>query len=135
MIKIDTNRLFEETLKARESSYSPYSNFAVGAVVLLKNGEYIHGTNVENAAYPSGMCAERIAMFTTYAKGYRKEDIVAIACTGDTKLPISPCAGCRQVMIELLDLETPVYLFNLKKDMKVFKVKELVPYLFDKEDL
>lgn len=135
MIKIDENKLFEECLKAREYSYSPYSNFAVGAALLLKNGEILHGTNVENAAYPSGMCAERIVMFNAYAKGYRKEDIAALAVLGDTKAPISPCAGCRQVMVELLNLDTPIYLFNLNKDLKVFTVKELVPYIFDKEDL
>ena len=134
-MKINENKLFEETLKAREHSYSPYSNFAVGAAVLLKNGQYIHGTNVENAAYPSGMCAERIALFSAYAQGYRKDDILAIGVTGDTNLPISPCAGCRQVMVETLNLDTPVYLFNLKHDVKIFKVSELVPYLFDKEDL
>ena len=134
-MKINEKELFKETLKARKHSYSPYSNFSVGAAILLKDGTYIHGTNVENAAYPSGMCAERIALFTAYAKGFRKDDILAMAVTGDTKLPISPCAGCRQVMVETLNLDTPIYLFNLKQDLKVFKVSELVPYLFDKEDL
>ena len=135
MINLDENRLFEECLKAREHSYSPYSNFAVGAVIALKNGNFIYGTNVENAAYPSGMCAERIAMYTAYAQGYRADDILALAVLGDTKSPISPCAACRQVMVELLNLDTPIYLFNLKKEHKIFTVSELVPYLFDKEDL
>lgn len=135
MMKIDENRLFEECLKARVNSYSPYSKFSVGAVLQLKNGNFIYGTNVENAAYPSGMCAERIAMFTAYAQGYRADDIVAMAVVGDTKAPISPCSGCRQVMVELLNLDTPIYLFNLNKELKIFTVKELVPYIFDKEDL
>ena len=135
MIKIDEARLFDECAKAREKSYSPYSKFAVGAAILLKNGSYIHGTNVENAAYPSGMCAERVAMFTAYAQGYRQDDIIAIGVLGDTKAPISPCSGCRQVMVELLSVETPVYLFNLNRELKIFTVNELVPYIFDKEDL
>lgn len=135
MIEINEKNLFEQAMKARENSYSPYSNFAVGAAILLKNGEYIHGTNVENAAYPSGICAERSAMFAAYSNGYRKDDILAISVVGNSKNPISPCAACRQVMIELLNLNTPVYLFNLNGDCKVFKVSDLVPYLFDKEDL
>ena len=132
---LDEKRLFDECLKARKNSYSPYSKFAVGAVAVLKDGNFIHGTNVENAAYPSGMRAERIALFSAYAQGYRADDIVAMAVLGDTKAPISPCSGCRQVMVECLHGETPIYLFNLKQDFKIFTVNELVPYIFDKEDL
>lgn len=135
MKNIDVNELFEHAMKARSNSYSPYSNFAVGAAILLKNGNYIYGCNVENAAYPSGMCAERVAMNSAYAQGYRKDDIVAMAVIGASKMPISPCAACRQVMVELLNLNTPIYLFNLEKQVKIFNVEQLVPYLFDKEDL
>lgn len=135
MIKIDEKLMLNEAIEASKNSYSPYSNFKVGAAILLKNGEVIRGTNIENAAYPSGICAERCAMFTTYAKGFKKSDIIAISIVGDTEKPIAPCGACRQVMVELLDMNTPVYLFNLKGDLTLTSVKELVPYSFDGGDL
>ena len=102
---------------------------------MLKNGEIIRGCNIENASYGLCNCAERTALFTAYAKGYRKDDIVAMGISGDTEGPISPCGACRQVMSELLNKDTPVYLTNLKGDVKEFKVAELLPYSFDGSDL
>ena len=132
---LDEKRLFDECLKARKNSYSPYSKFAVGAVAVLKDGNFIHGTNVENAAYPSGMCAERIALFSAYAQGYRADDIVAMAVLGDTKAPISPCSGCRQVMVELLNENCPVLLACNKDEVVESTVKELMPLAFTEKDL
>ena len=130
-----TNKVIEAATLARENSYAPYSNFRVGASLLLKNGEIIMGCNIENASYGLCNCAERTALFTAYAKGYRKDDIVAMSISGDTEGPISPCGACRQVMSELLNKDTPVYLTNLKGDVKEFKVAELLPYSFDGSDL
>ena len=130
-----TNKVIEAATLARENSYAPYSKFRVGAALLLKNGEIIRGCNIENASYGLCNCAERTALFTAYAKGYRKDDIVAMGISGDTEGPISPCGACRQVMSELLNKDTPVYLTNLKGDVKEFKVAELLPYSFDGSDL
>ena len=130
-----TNKVIEAATLARENSYAPYSKFRVGAALLLKNGEIIRGCNIENASYGLCNCAERTALFTAYAKGYRKDDIVAMSISGDTEGPISPCGACRQVMSELLNKDTPVYLTNLKGDVKEFKVAELLPYSFDGSDL
>lgn len=131
---IDEKKLFEESLKGREMSRSPYSKFKVGAAVLLKNGNYIHGANIENSAFGLCMCAERNAMFGAYCQGFKKEDIEAIGIIADTKSPVSPCGSCRQVMSELLELDTPVYMFNLKGDSKIVKVKELLPFAFAEGD-
>lgn len=128
-------KLYDSALVVFKNSYSPYSKFKVGASILLKNGEIISGTNIENASYGLTNCAERSALFAAYSKGYRKEDIDKMMVIGDVESPISPCGACRQVMSELMDSDSEVVLTNLKKDIKVMKVKELLPYSFDKEVL
>ena len=124
-----------EAVLARENAYVPYSKFKVGAALLLKDGTIIRCCNVENASYGLCNCAERTALFTAYAKGYRKDDIVAMSIAADTLGPVSPCGSCRQVMSELLNKNTPVYLTNLKGDVKEMSVEELLPYSFDASDL
>ncbi|MFA5543762.1 MAG: cytidine deaminase [Bacilli bacterium] len=128
-------KLYDAALAVFKNSYSPYSKFKVGASVLLKNGEIISGTNIENASYGLTNCAERSALFAAYSKGYRKEDIEKIMVIGDVEEPISPCGACRQVMSELMNQDSEVVLTNLKKDIKVMKVKELLPYSFNNEVL
>lgn len=96
--------LLEQALKATETSYSPYSSFRVGAAVKISNGEIITGSNQENAAYPSGLCAERVAMFYAQSKfpGVPAEAIAVYARSEEFGLdnPVSPCGACRQVMAE-----------------------------------
>lgn len=132
---IDENLLFNEALIARENSYSPYSKFKVGACALLKNGKIYRGCNIENSSYGLSNCAERTTLFKLYSDGYNKDDVVAFAVIGSTEGPISPCGACRQVMSELLNLDCPVYLFNLDHKLKKTTVSELLPYSFSKEDL
>lgn len=132
---IDENLLFNEALIARENSYSPYSKFKVGACALLKNGKIYRGCNIENSSYGLSNCAERTTLFKLYSDGYNKDDVVAFAVIGSTEGPISPCGACRQVMSELLNLDCPVYLFNLDHKLKKTTVSELLPYPFSKEDL
>lgn len=128
-------KLYQEALAAYKKTYSPYSNFGVGAALLLKNGQIIHGTNIENSSYGLSNCAERSALFSAYSQGFHKEDIDKIMIIGDTKRPISPCGACRQVMSELMNLESDVILTNLHKDFKTVKVKDLLPYHFGQGDL
>lgn len=128
-------KLMEAAVKAMENAYVPYSKFQVGAALLLKNGEIITGCNIENASYGLCNCGERTALFRAYALGYRKDDIVAMSVAGATDGPISPCGACRQVMAELLNPNTPVYLTNVKGDVKETSVKELLPYSFSGSDL
>lgn len=128
-------KLLEAAVKAMENAYTPYSHFNVGAALLLKNGEIITGCNVENASYGLCNCGERTALFKAYSQGYRKDDIVAFSVAGATEGPISPCGACRQVMAELMNPDTPVYLTNTKYDVKEITVGELLPYSFSGSDL
>lgn len=127
--------LYENALTGFNNAYVPYSNFKVGASLLTKDGKVYYGCNVENASYGLTNCAERTCLFKAYSEGVKKEDIVSFLIIGDTNRPISPCGACRQVMSELLNSKTKVYLTNLKKDVKVFTVEELIPYVFTDGDL
>src|ERR1700751_979980 len=93
--------LFKEAEKAMHNAYAPYSEFKVGAAVLLENGEIIIGNNQENAAYPSGMWAERGAIYYASAK-YPNVPVKAIAiiCDAQTTQPVTPCGACRQSIAE-----------------------------------
>ena len=124
-----------EAVLARENAYVPYSKFKVGAALLLKDGAIIRGCNVENASYGLCNCAERTALFTAYAKGYRKDDIVAMSIAADTLGPVSPCGSCRQVLSELIPMNAPIYLVNTDGVEIVTSVKELLPLAFTEESL
>lgn len=127
--------LVYRAIEAREMSYSPYSKFAVGAALLTNDGEVYLGTNIENAAYGLTMCAERNAIFNAYCHGVTQDDIEALAIVADTDLPVSPCGSCRQVLSELFPHDKEIYLANLKGDIKVVKIEDLLPYSFDSDDL
>ena len=127
---INKKELVENAVNGMNRAYTPYSNFKVGASLLLKNGSYVIGCNVENASYGLTNCAERTALFKLVSEGYSKDDVIAMAIVGNTDGPISPCGACRQVMAELLDRNTPVILANLKGDTKETTVEELLPYMF-----
>ena len=134
-MSFDKDKLLDMALIARSNAYTPYSKFKVGAAILLTNGKYITGCNVENASYGLSNCAERTAIFKMISDGYTKNDVVAMAIVGQTEDPISPCGACRQVMEELLNPETPVILGNLERKTKEMLVKELLPYSFGQKDL
>ena len=131
---MDYQKLVDEAFVAREKAYCPYSHFAVGACVLLKNGQMIHGMNIENAAYGSSMCAERNAVYHAYCLGYNKDDIVGLAIVADCIPLISPCGACRQVLSELLYENTPIILGN-KEKYEITNMKELMPRAFTGEVL
>jgi cytidine deaminase len=134
--------LVDEAKKSTGSSYAPYSKFNVGAALLLANGEVVCGTNQENAAYPSGLCAERVAMF--YANS-RYPDVapkaLAIATFADGDFldePITPCGACRQVLLESeirYGEDIDVLLYGRKGVYVVKSVKSLLPLAFDKSAL
>jgi cytidine deaminase len=92
---VTDRELYERAAAVAERAYAPYSNFHVGAAVLARDGRAIEGVNVENAAYPLGVCAEKAALSRAIAEGYRPADLEAIAITA------SPCGGCRQWLVEL----------------------------------
>lgn len=128
----------ELILKAKEArnlSYSPYSNFKVGAALLTKDGRVYIGTNIENSSYSLCMCAERNAIYNAMLNGVKKEDMVALALSADTDEPCSPCGACRQVLSELFPSNAPIYMTNLNGKIKETNVEELLPFAFSKEDL
>lgn len=134
-MNIDILDGINQAIEASKKAYTPYSNFKVGAAILLKNGQYITGCNVENASYGLTNCAERTALFKMISEGYRKEDVIFMTIVGKTKEPISPCGACRQVMSELLPKDCIIILANLEKKYKECKLEELLPYSFNDGDL
>ncbi|MCI7068722.1 MAG: cytidine deaminase [Mollicutes bacterium] len=132
---LNKDELLQEAKKALDLAYTPYSNFRVGAAVLTKDGKCFLGANVENSSYPLSMCAERNAIYHAIMEGKKKEDFVALAIVADAKRPVSPCGACRQVISELFPLNAPIYLGNLKGEVKETTAEELLPYAFEKEDM
>ena len=126
--------LVKEAFKAMENAYAPYSNYHVGACVLCKDGTLFYGSNIENASYGGTNCAERSAVFAAYSRGYRKDDIEALAIVSDGKRIGSPCGICRQVLSELLNQHTPIILSNGKETMET-DIDALLPFQFSSEDL
>ncbi len=129
----------EELIKlakeARANAYVPYSKFQVGAALLTKDGKVYLGANIENASYPLCMCAERNALYNAMNHGEKKENFVAMAVTGKTTGPISPCGACRQVISELFPKDAPIYLTNLEGALQETNAVELLPFAFDDSDL
>ena len=130
----DVKKLIEFAIQQLPKAYVPYSNYRVGAALLAKNGTIYTGCNIENAAYGSTMCAERNAVFGAYCKGYRKEDIVALAIVADCTPIASPCGACRQVLSELVALDMPIFLAN-KEKVEKHTIGELLPMVFIGESL
>lgn len=128
-------KIFNLAHEVLNNSYSPYSKFKVGAVLSMKDGNYILGTNIENASYGLTICAERAALFSAYSQGYTKKDIKSMIILSNNKKIISPCGACRQVMSELMDKDAIVIMSNIDKEHKVLSVAELLPFNFSKEDL
>lgn len=135
--------LLEEAIKSREQAYAPYSHFRVGAALVLEDGTIVKGNNQENAAYPSGLCAERVAIFAAGAN-YPNKQIMAMAITcrhsqKPTLVPFTSCGSCRQVMLEYeLNQKTPIKLFFYGEDGEVWQVestRSLLPLYFDKSVL
>jgi len=130
-----TEELIQLAIDATKHCHVPYSNFKVGAAILMKDGTVVTGANIENSSYGLSMCAERTALYHAHLKGFRKADMVSMAVIGPTSGPISPCGACRQVIHELMDSKTPIFLSNLKKEIKQVSPEVLLPYAFSGKDL
>ena len=127
--------LIEKARAARELSYSPYSEFKVGAALLTKDGQVFLGANIENSSYPLCICAERNALYNAMMHGYKKGDFISLALSADTDKPCSPCGACRQVISELFPSDAPIYLSNLKGEIQETNIEELLPFAFGEDDL
>jgi cytidine deaminase len=126
--------LIAEAFKAMKNSYAPYSKYHVGAAILTSDGKIFYGTNIENASFGATNCAERSAVFAAYSNGYRKETIEALAIVSDGKRIASPCGICRQVLSELLNEDTPIYLSNGSAEVDT-NMYRLLPMQFGSEDV
>ncbi len=126
------SQLAEEAIKAKAKAHPPYSNFHVGAALLTENDKLYLGANIENSSYSLTICAERTAIFNAYLDGERKFKAIAIASDALDFCP--PCGACRQVISDLCG-NIDVVMVNHKKEIKVLKLAELLPFAFGEKDL
>lgn len=125
----------EKLLDELNNSYSPYSNFRVSAVAVMKDGKEFVGTNVENASYGATICAERVAITSAVAAGYKKGDFDKLYVMVDSDNISSCCGMCIQVISEFYDEDSEIILMNNQGEFKKYIVSDLYPVQFDEEDL
>ncbi len=125
----------EKLQEILNNSYSPYSNFKVAAIAVMKDGKEFYGTNVENASYGAAICAERSAIVSAISNGYKKHDFDKLYVMVNSGKISTCCFMCRQVISELFEKDREIILMNKNGDEKVYTVSELCPYPFDEEDL
>lgn len=139
----DIQLLMHQAIETRKNAYAPYSKFRVGAAILLDNDKIVLGSNQENAAYPSGLCAERVAIFQAGAI-YPNAKIVKLAITAasdtnPTLSPIPPCGACRQSIAEYeFKQDAPIEIYFMGESGEVYKsdsINNLLPLSFDKTSL
>lgn len=140
----ETDRiLLEKAVKALESAYAPYSQYYVGAAVRLSNGIVVTGNNQENVAYPSGLCAERVALFAASAQ-YPDVPVESIAIAGKAKDfpitdPVTPCGSCRQAIAEYEHFHSqPIRLIMKGEKSKIYickSITHLLPMMFQADEL
>jgi cytidine deaminase len=132
-----------QAIEIRKNAYAPYSEFLVGAAIVLDNGMVLQGSNQENAAYPSGLCAERVVIFYAGAN-YPNNKIVKLFITAtpsdrDSENPIPPCGSCRQSIAEYeIKQDLPIEIYFMGAKGAVYKsdsLKNLLPFMFDKSNL
>jgi cytidine deaminase len=139
----DIQDLMQQAVAIRKKAYAPYSKFRVGAALLLDNGKIVLGSNQENAAYPSGLCAERTAIFHAGANHPEakivKMAISAASDTNPTTAPIPPCGACRQSIAEYeFRQDAPIEIYFMGETGSIYKsdsLKNLLPLTFDKNFL
>ena len=127
--------MIEKLLQLEKNAYVPISHFPVSSIVVTKDGNEFYGVNVEDASTRAGTCAERTALYSMIAKGYKKGDIKEINVMVSSGSIGTPCFVCRQMIIELCDLDTPINCYSTKGEVKTFTVKELCPHPFTEDDL
>ena len=138
-LSIEDKKLMSKAIEARKNAYAPYSKFYVGAALLLENGEIVLGNNQENAAYPSGMCAERVAVWKA-GSTFPGIKIVKLAITASSTItkvdkPIGPCGACRQTLSEYeINQKEPfpvIFMGEVGEIVKTPSLLSLLPFSFD----
>ena len=125
----------EKLEKLLENSYSPYSHFRVSCIVVTKDGREFGGVNVENASLGATICAERNAILSAIASGYKKHDFESLYVMCDSNQISTCCMICRQVILEFFESDKEIICMNRQGKSETFTVKELCPYPFSEEDL
>ena len=125
----------EKLLELHKNSYAPYSNFPVSAIVVCKDGREFNGVNVEDASTRAGTCAERCALFSAIASGYKKGDFKEINIMVSSGEIGMPCFVCRQMFVELFEKDVIIRCFATDGRYKEFSMDEVCPYPFSSEDL
>lgn len=121
-------QLLQAARHVRSHAYAPYSGFPVGAALLDEHGRVHAGANVENAAYPQGLCAEASALAHLASAGSRR--VLAVVVVGEAAEPVTPCGGCRQKLREFASSDAPVYVADLHQVRARFTLGELLPASF-----
>lgn len=137
-LKESDQLLIDAAMKATNQSYAPYSHFSVGAAALLDNGLVVTGSNQENAAYPSGLCAERTTLFYANSQ-YPDQPVVSLAIAARTEndfidMPIPPCGACRQVILETekrYKMPIRILLYGKECIYEIKSIGDLLPLSFD----
>ncbi len=124
----------EKLQELLKNSYSPYSDFKVSCIAVMKDGKEFSGVNVENAAYGSTICAERSAIVSAISAGYKKGDFDKLYVASSSGEETTPCFACRQLFVELLDKQTKIVCVYGDEE-SIYTVEELCPYSFSAEDL
>lgn len=125
--------LLASAWRSRDAAYAPYSHFRVGAALLTAKGEVVGGCNVENAAYPLSLCAERGALSAAVAQGVRPGDLVAAVVVTEAETLTPPCGACRQALAEFAE-RLPVLLVN-RRSRQLHRLEELLPHSFTGRNL
>lgn len=125
----------KELLELLNNSYSPYSNFKVAAIVIMKDGAKFKGVNVENASYGATICAERSAILSAISNGYKRYDFKELYVMCDSDIIGTPCFNCRMVISELFDKNCRIISLNNKCDKEIHTVEELCPYPFSDKNI
>lgn len=125
----------EKLLELLQNSYSPYSQFRVACIIVMKDGNTFSGVNVENASYGATICAERSAIVSAISQGYHRHDFEKIYVMCDSDKISSSCFLCRQIMAEMFEKEKEVILMNRNGEEAHYTISDLCPYPFDDEDL
>ena len=124
----------EKLEKLLKNSYAMYSNYPVACIIVMNDGNTFNGVNVENASFGATICAERSAIVSAVANGYKKGDFKELHVMVNSNKIGTPCFVCRQVITEFFDMESIIHLYS-RNDYKVYKVKELCPYPFNENNL
>ena len=127
--------MFEKLLNLQKNAYCKYSNFPVASIVVTKDGKEFYGVNVEDASYRAGACAERVALFSMITAGYKKGDVKEINVMIHGGNIGTPCFVCRQMILELCDMDTIINCYSTTGKIKAYTIKELCPHPFGEEDL